>query len=60
MIYPLSMQRLAMGHVVKGLARLRNDGSVEGFLGEMQTRAELYEMLDYTPGTQWDYPNPAE
>jgi len=56
-IYPLSMQRLAMGHVVRGLARLRTEGSVESMLDEMQSRAELYELLKYTPGRQWDYPN---
>jgi methylisocitrate lyase len=55
-IYPLSMMRLAMGHVARGLAALRRDGSVRSFLSEMQTRKELYELLDYAPGRPWEYP----
>ncbi|MHC4429035.1 MAG: isocitrate lyase/PEP mutase family protein, partial [Planctomycetota bacterium] len=42
-IYPLSMMRLAMGHVVRGLARLKAEGTAEGLLDQMQTRKELYE-----------------
>lgn len=56
-IYPLSMMRLAMGHVTRGLEHLRANGSVDGVLDEMQTRAELYGLLRYTPGRQWDYPS---
>ncbi|MCC6909325.1 MAG: isocitrate lyase/phosphoenolpyruvate mutase family protein [Phycisphaerales bacterium] len=55
-IYPLSMMRLAMGHVVRGLETLRRDGSAAALIDDMQTRAELYELLDYTPGRQWNYP----
>jgi len=55
-IYPLSMMRLAMGHVAKGLAALKRDGTVRAVLGEMQTRQELYDLLDYVPGRQWDFP----
>jgi len=59
-IYPLSMQRLAMGHIVRGLAVLMADGRVDALLGQMQTRAELYELLGYEPGRQWDYPKTAQ
>ncbi len=55
-IYPLSMMRLALGHVVRGLETLKRDGSAAAFIDEMQTRAQLYELLDYTPGRQWNYP----
>ena len=55
-IYPLSMMRVAMGAVVRGLAALKADGSVEGLLDDMQTRTELYELLGYTPGTHWVFP----
>lgn len=55
-IYPLSMMRLAMGHVARGLASLKQHGTVRDVLGEMQTRKELYELLAYTPGKQWNYP----
>ena len=58
-IYPLSMMRLAMGHVKRGLEALKKDGSVKSVLGEMQTRKELYALLNYTPGEQWNYPRGA-
>ncbi len=58
-IYPLSLMRLSMGHVERGLAVLREHGSVESLLPEMQTRADLYALLDYTPGTEWRYPGTA-
>ncbi len=55
-IHPLSMMRLAMGEVARGLRALRDTGSVESSLDRMQTRAELYELLDYEPGREWRYP----
>jgi methylisocitrate lyase len=55
-IFPLSMMRLAMGHVVRGLQVLRREGGVASLLGEMQTRPELYDLLDYEPGRQWHFP----
>ena len=57
-IYPLSMQRLAMGHVVRGLDELKKSGTAEGLLDQMQTRKELYGLLGYEPGEQWNFPNP--
>jgi methylisocitrate lyase len=54
-IFPLSMMRLAMGHVVRGLRQLHREGTVRGLLEEMQTRRELYELLDYTPGEPWPF-----
>ena len=56
-IYPLSMMRLAMGEVARGLAALRRDGSVRESLPRMQTRKELYALLGYEPGREWDYPD---
>lgn len=55
-IYPLSMMRVAMGAVVRGLAALREDGSVERLLDDMQTRKELYALLGYVPGEHWEFP----
>lgn len=55
-IYPLSMQRIAMGAVTRGLEVLKEQGTVRELLGEMQTRAELYELLAYQPGQQWPFP----
>lgn len=56
-IYPLSMMRVAMGEVARALAALKRDGSVRESLPRMQTRKELYDLLDYTPGEQWNFPN---
>lgn len=54
-IYPLSMMRLAMGHVVRGLETLKRDGTVASLLDDMQHRSDLYALLDYTPGQQWNF-----
>ena len=56
-IYPLSMMRLAMGHVTRGLESLKKHGSVREVQPQMQTRKDLYELLGYTPGVQWNFPN---
>ena len=55
-IFPLSMMRVAMGAVVRGLATLREEGSVETLLDGMQDREELYDLLGYTPGSHWIFP----
>jgi len=56
-IYPLTMQRIAMGHITKALQALRCDGSAESLLPQMQTRNELYDLLDYEPGKEWKFPS---
>lgn len=58
-IYPLSMMRVAMGHVVRGLRELKASGTAEGLLDSMQTRDELYGLLQYRPGRQWNFPGTA-
>ena len=55
-IHPLSMMRVAMGSVTRGLAQLRREGTVRGLLDQMQTRKELYDLLAYTPGREWHFP----
>ncbi len=55
-IYPLSMMRLAMGEVTRGLASLKQHGSVKNVLPQMQTRKELYALLGYEPGIEWNFP----
>lgn len=55
-IYPVSLLRVAMGAVTRALQQLKADGSVEGLLGQMQTRKELYELVGYTPGIPWEFP----
>jgi methylisocitrate lyase len=55
-IYPLSLMRLAMKAVDDGLAALKRDGGFEPSLVRMQSRKELYELLQYKPGDQWNFP----
>ncbi len=55
-IFPLSMMRVAMGHVVRGLQELKTSGTVEGLLDSMQTREALYELMGYRPGRRWNFP----
>ncbi len=55
-IFPLSMMRVAMGHVVRGLQELKTSGTAEGLLDSMQSREALYELMGYRPGRQWNFP----
>lgn len=54
-IYPVSTLRIAMKAVDRVLAALAENGSVESTLDDMQTRAELYDLLGYTPGEPWPF-----
>ena len=53
-IYPVTLLRLTMKAVEDGLAVLKRDGTQESLLNEMQTRAELYELLRYQDYEQFD------
>jgi methylisocitrate lyase len=53
-IFPVSLLRLAMGAAVRGLDTITADGSLTGLLPEMQTRAELYRLLDYEAYNRFD------
>ena len=53
-IYPVSLLRLAMGAAMRGLDSLNETGSLQAVVPEMQTRAELYETLDYEAYNQFD------
>jgi methylisocitrate lyase len=46
-IWPVSLLRLAMGAALRGLDELEATGSLRAKLGEMQHRADLYELIDY-------------
>jgi methylisocitrate lyase len=46
-IYPVSLLRLAMGAAERGLDVLRDTGTLDSEVPAMQTRARLYELLDY-------------
>jgi methylisocitrate lyase len=53
-IFPVTLLRLAMRAVDRGLAELQQEGTQASLLDEMQTRAELYELLQYERYAQFD------
>jgi methylisocitrate lyase len=48
-IFPMSAFRVAMKASEKFLRALKKSGSQKEWIDEMQTRQELYELLDYDP-----------
>jgi methylisocitrate lyase len=46
-IYPVTTQRLAMKNVESGLRAIFEDGHQNNIIGKMQTRKELYKLVDY-------------
>ncbi len=46
-IFPVTFQRLAMGVMQDALRTLKVERSQKSFVNRMQTRAELYELLEY-------------
>jgi len=53
-IYPVTLLRLAMAAAMAGLDTIRAEGTQAGLLDRMQTRAELYDLLDYESYGQFD------
>jgi len=53
-IWPVSLLRLAMGAAARGLDELEASGTLNGLLGEMQHRADLYELIDYEGYNHFD------
>ena len=53
-IYPVSLLRLAMGAAERGLDTILAEGSLTSRVPEMQTRARLYELLDYAGYSAFD------
>jgi methylisocitrate lyase len=48
-IFPMTLFRVAMKAAEKCLADLNRRGTQRGWVGRMQTRAELYDLLEYDP-----------
>jgi methylisocitrate lyase len=46
-IYPLTAMRAAMRAAEEALKTVRDQGTQQGLLGRMQSRAELYDLLGY-------------
>ena len=53
-IFPMSAFRTMMKAVAELFCELKEKGTLEGALGRMQTREELYKLLDYDAYTQLD------
>jgi methylisocitrate lyase len=53
-IYPVSLLRLAMGVAETALEILKADGTLASLVPQMQTRARLYELLDYRAYNEFD------
>jgi len=53
-IYPVSLLRIAMGAAERGLDTLVDEGSLKSEVAGMQTRARLYELLDYEAYNTFD------
>jgi methylisocitrate lyase len=53
-IFPVSLLRLAMGAAERGLDTIVAEGSLTSRVPEMQTRARLYELVDYEGYSEFD------
>jgi len=53
-IWPVSLLRLAMGAAARGLDTLIDEGHLTSKLGEMQHRADLYDLIDYEDYNHFD------
>ena len=53
-IYPVSLERQAMGAIERLLTTIREDGTQQTQVENMLTRKRLYELVDYTGYNQFD------
>ena len=53
-IYPVTLQRIAMGAIEAALADIKNEGTQESWVPRMQTRSRLYEVLRYADYAEFD------
>ncbi|MGX5682422.1 methylisocitrate lyase [Schumannella luteola] len=53
-IFPVSLLRIAMGAIERGLDALAAEGSLQSQVPTMQTRARLYELVDYSAYAAFD------
>lgn len=53
-IWPVSLLRIAMGAASRALDTLLEEGHLTSKLGEMQHRADLYDLLDYESYSRFD------
>lgn len=53
-IYPVTLLRSAIGAAERTLETIRRDGSQNAGVGGMQTRAALYDLIDYAAYNRFD------
>jgi methylisocitrate lyase len=53
-IWPVSLLRIAMGAASRSLDTLTEEGHLTSRLGEMQHRADLYDLIDYEQYNHFD------
>ncbi|WP_448262016.1 methylisocitrate lyase [Microbacterium aurum] len=53
-IWPVSLLRMAMGAADRALDTLNDEGHLTSQLGQMQHRADLYDLLDYEAYNHFD------
>ena len=53
-IYPVTTLRLAMGAIQEGLAEIAQTGTQSGLVQQMQTRAQLYDLIRYEDYNRFD------
>lgn len=53
-IYPVTTLRIAMGAIKRGLEVIRREGTQESLVDGMQTRADLYDTIDYAAYNEFD------
>ena len=53
-IWPVSLLRIAMGAASRALDTLTEEGHLTSRLGEMQHRADLYDLIDYEEYNHFD------
>ncbi|MCQ9368212.1 methylisocitrate lyase [Brevibacterium sp. 50QC2O2] len=53
-IYPVTTLRIAMGAIKRGLQTIRSEGTQINVVDGMQTRADLYDTIDYAAYNEFD------
>ena len=57
-IYPVTTLRVAMRAIDIFLKEMKEKDCQLDYLERMQSRQELYNLINYTPGEDWYYPSP--
>jgi 2-methylisocitrate lyase-like PEP mutase family enzyme len=53
--FPVTLLRVAMGVVMRGLEEVRATGSAAGLMEGIRTRQELCRLVGYEPAREWEW-----